>query len=108
MLRTIRSNLMPTTDKAAASWIAAIGDPTRLGIIRVLATGDKNVTDIATAVREELPNVSHHLSVLKAAGLATETRMGRFRVYSLVGAEAKGAAVELTHESGVKVSIPLV
>ena len=94
--------------RGQADWLAALGEPTRLAIIRALATGVKTVTQLATACDEEMVNVSHHLSVLKDGGLVSVERDGRFMLYSLVGAKATGGALELAHTSGVKVKVPLV
>ena len=55
--------------RAEADWLAAIGEPTRLTIIRTLAIGVKTVTELAKACKSEVVNVSHHLGVMRAAGL---------------------------------------
>ena len=99
---------MPTTtQKAEAAWLAAFGDPTRLALIRVLATGEKTVTKLAEACEVEIVNTSHHLSILKDCGLVTVERDGRFMRYNLVGATVSGTTLTLTYESGARVLIPL-
>ena len=99
---------MPTkTQKAEAAWLAAFGEPTRLAIIRHLATEEKTVTQPAVACNVEMVNASHHLSVLRDSGLVTAERDGRFMRYTLVGARVSGTTLTLTHSSGVKVVIPL-
>ena len=99
---------MPTkTQKAEAAWLAAFGEPTRLALLRALATGEKTVTQLAVACGAEMVNVSHHLSVLNDSGLVTVVRDGRFRRYALAGAAVGGGTLTLTHSSGVKVVIPL-
>jgi ArsR family transcriptional regulator len=99
---------MPTkTQRAEAEWLAALGEPTRLAILRTLATGEKTVTQLAVACEVEIVNASHHLSILKDCGLVAVERDGRFRRYRLVGATTKGNTLTLTHASGVKVSIPI-
>jgi DNA-binding transcriptional ArsR family regulator len=106
----IPTNIMPKSvddPKAQAAWIAAVGEPTRLVIIRVLATGVKTVTELAQACNTEIVNASHHLGVMRAAGLVEAERDGRFMRYRLLGASANGSALELVHSSGVKVVIPL-
>ncbi|QJW95251.1 ArsR/SmtB family transcription factor [Frigoriglobus tundricola] len=94
--------------KNQAAWIAAIGEPTRLMVLRILATGEKTVTELAKMCRVEIVNISHHLNLMKAAGLVTAERDGRFMRYNLVGAKATGTALELAHGTGVRVFIPLV
>ena len=41
----------------------------RIRIIECLRTGSKNVTELAKALNVEIVNVSHHLGVLRTAGL---------------------------------------
>jgi DNA-binding transcriptional ArsR family regulator len=92
---------------AEAAWLAAFGEPTRLGIIHTLAAGAKTVTELAKANEVEIVEASRHLGVLKDHGLITADRDGRFRVYALVGATVNGTTLTLTHTSGVQVVIPL-
>jgi ArsR family transcriptional regulator, nickel/cobalt-responsive transcriptional repressor len=103
-------DLMPTPQndpKAQAAWLGAFADPTRLAILRTLATGEKTVTELARACGVEIVNASHHLNLMKGIGVLTATRDGRFMRYSLVGATATATLLELTHESGIEVVIPL-
>ena len=95
-------------DHTQADWFAALGEQTRLALVRALATGQHTVTQLAAAVRTEMVNVSHHLKLLKQAGLVSSERDGRNVIYSLVGAKALGTVLELTHPSGAKVTLPLV
>ena len=48
-----------------------------------LRTGSKNVTELAKLLNVEIVNVSHHLGVLRQAGLVQDEKHGRFVVYSL-------------------------
>jgi DNA-binding transcriptional ArsR family regulator len=93
--------------RSAAEWLSGIAEPTRLTILKVLATGAKTVTDLAKACETEMVNISHHVNLMKQLGLLTVERDGRFMRYSLVGATASATLLELTHESGVKVTLPL-
>lgn len=61
----------------------ALADPTRREILRLLGHGDLTAGEIAGSFSISAPSVSHHLSVLKAAGLVQATRDGRSIVYSL-------------------------
>jgi ArsR family transcriptional regulator, nickel/cobalt-responsive transcriptional repressor len=97
-----------TTSKVQAEWLAALAEPTRLAIIRTLATGEKTVTALAQACGTEVMNVSHHLQLMKSVGLLSAERDGRFMRYSLVGATATATFLELAHAMGIKVTIPLV
>ena len=63
--------------------IRALADPTRREILRALRTGDLSAGDIASRFPITGASVSHHLSVLKEAGLVQAERDGRSIVYSL-------------------------
>ncbi|HEY3610937.1 MAG TPA: metalloregulator ArsR/SmtB family transcription factor, partial [Pseudonocardiaceae bacterium] len=69
---------MPATDV-----YAAIADPTRRRILDLLATEERSVTDLAAPFRMRRPAVSQHLRVLREAGLVSEHRSGRQRIYQL-------------------------
>ena len=99
--------MLTKTQKVEAAWLAAFGEPTRLAIIRHLATGEMTVTQLAVACEVEMVNVSHHLGQLKDIGLVTVERDGRFMRYNLAGAAVNGTTLTFTHSSGVKVVIPL-
>jgi ArsR family transcriptional regulator, arsenate/arsenite/antimonite-responsive transcriptional repressor len=63
--------------------LRALGDPTRREILRVLRAGDLTAGDIASRFPMTAASVSHHLSVLKEAGLVRAERDGRNLIYSL-------------------------
>ena len=66
-----------------ARLLRAVADPDRLKIVECLRSGAKNVGEIAEALHAEVVNVSHHLGVLRNAGIALDERHGRFIVYRL-------------------------
>ena len=75
-----------TDEKTAiycAGLLQALGEPNRIRIIDLLRAGSKNVTEISRLVEDEIVNVSHHLGVLRRAGLVEIRKDGRFVFYSL-------------------------
>lgn len=66
-----------------AQLLAALAAPERLKVIRFLADGPHNVTEIAEMLKIKPVNLSHHLSVLKQAMLIRGKKQGRFVWYSL-------------------------
>ena len=66
-----------------ARFLKALADPDRLQIIQCLQSGPKNVGQIARLLKREVANVSHHLGVLRQAGLVVDEKHGRFVSYSL-------------------------
>jgi len=51
-----------------------LADPTRAGILRLLADGPHCVCEMAAALRERENNVSNHLARLRDAGLVRASR----------------------------------
>lgn len=61
----------------------ALSDPTRRRILALLRPGDLAAGDIATHFPIAFASVSHHLQVLRDAGLVISTRQGQQVIYSL-------------------------
>lgn len=81
---------MSTAEPAAL--FAALGDPTRLQLLRRLSGGaDASITALAGDIRLTRQAVTKHLQVLKRAGLVAQARTGRESRYAF-RAEAVAAA----------------
>ena len=62
----------------------ALGDPTRLMLAAALAAGDELcVCDLAWVAERSENLVSHHLRVLRRAGLVSSRRDGKMVMYSV-------------------------
>lgn len=64
---------------ALAKAFAALGDPVRLRLMSLLMTADAGeicACDLVEPAGKSQPTVSHHLKVLRDAGLVTATRRG--------------------------------
>ena len=61
----------------------ALADPTRRKILKLLGDGGLTAGEISAQFDISQPSVSHHLSVLKNAGLVTAEREGQFIRYYL-------------------------
>ena len=66
-----------------AKYMKALSEPDRLKIIQCLQSGPKNVSELAQLLGRELVNVSHHLGVLRHAGMVQDEKQGKYVVYSL-------------------------
>lgn len=65
----------------------ALGDPTRLRLLSLIAaheTGEACVCDLTEPLDLSQPTISHHLKVLREAGLVTSERRGTWVHYKLV------------------------
>jgi DNA-binding transcriptional ArsR family regulator len=73
----------------------ALGDPTRLTLAAALYEGDELcVCDLAWVLERAENLVSHHVRVLRSAGLVTSRRDGKMVMYSLT--ERGRELVEIT------------
>ena len=63
--------------------LAALADPTRRTLFERLARSPQAVGHLAQSLPVSRPAVSHHLKVLKAAGLVADRAEGTKRVYFL-------------------------
>lgn len=63
--------------------LQAVGDKTRLAILRKLLAGDVHVAELTRDLAVEQSLLSHHLRVLREHGLVTSRRDGKSVLYSL-------------------------
>jgi DNA-binding transcriptional ArsR family regulator len=61
----------------------AVSDPTRRALLERLRSGERSVSELARPFRMSQPALSQHLRVLRAAGLVSRRRRGRFLLYRL-------------------------
>ncbi|HZK44466.1 MAG TPA: metalloregulator ArsR/SmtB family transcription factor [Syntrophomonadaceae bacterium] len=59
------------------TFFKAIGEPTRLKILRLLVEEDLCVCDIEEVLQMSQPRISQHLKVLKQAGLVGDRKEGQ-------------------------------
>lgn len=77
--------LPPHEAEELATRFKALGDPTRVAILNRLAQTDETcVCDLTAAFDLAQPTISHHLKVLREAGLVAATRRGTWAYYRVV------------------------
>ncbi len=74
----------------------ALGDATRLRILKALADKDLFGTELAEQLDLSKPTVSHHMAQLRAAGLVTAVQAGSAVYYSLRRERVQEALNDLT------------
>ena len=67
--------------RKVAAMLAALAEPTRLQIAFHLAAGPHHVSQLAELVGAPMVNMSHHLGVMRQAGLLDDEKHGRKVVY---------------------------
>ena len=77
-----------------AQSFAALADPVRLRIFSLIAShadGEVCACDLVEPVGRSQPTVSHHLKVLREAGLVREEARGKWTFYAIDGEAAAEA-----------------
>jgi len=89
--------------RAGAELLKALADPTRLHILDVLSQrqGDVCVCDLEGALPVKQPTVSHHLRLLREAGLIDCERRGLWAYYFV----RREAVVALRQRVGARLDI---
>jgi ArsR family transcriptional regulator, arsenate/arsenite/antimonite-responsive transcriptional repressor len=90
-------------DEASAAGMAqvfkALGDPVRLRLVSLIGArqgGEVCVCDLTAAFDLTQPTISHHLKVLREAGLIDSERRGTWVYYRLVPSSLQRLAALLT------------
>ena len=77
--------LAPDERDLLAARFKALADPTRVAIVNRLAAADEVcVCDFVAALDLAQPTISHHLKILRDAGLVEASRRGTWAYYRLV------------------------
>jgi len=69
--------------KKIAEFYKALGDEVRLKILQMLSGQEMCVCEIIDRLDMSQPAVSHHLKILRQAGLVKDSRDGKWIYYSL-------------------------
>ncbi|MBY6682878.1 helix-turn-helix transcriptional regulator [Rhodococcus sp. BP-316] len=83
----VREPLTEQQSHILASMFKALGDPVRLRLLSLIAShdgGEACVCDISGSFDLSQPTISHHLKVLRQAGLLGSERRGTWVYYRVV------------------------
>jgi DNA-binding transcriptional ArsR family regulator len=69
--------------RKVAALLAAVAEPTRLRVLWQLAKGPQHVGALADLVDIPMVNMSHHLGVMRQAGVLDDAKDGRRVIYKL-------------------------
>lgn len=76
----------------------ALGDPTRVRLLSLIAAGEAGeacVCDLTAPVGLSQGTVSHHMKLLADAGLVTREQRGKWAYYALADGALEAAAASL-------------
>ncbi len=93
-LRSITCKLDKKEIEEEAEIFKAMADPCRLKILMLLREGELCVCEIMVGLNRPQSTTSHHLSILKDAGLIRERKDGRWSRYRL----SEGAVIEILNQ----------
>ena len=103
-------NDQPETAKECADRLKALSEPHRYRIVDLLRGGPLSVSELSSRLDVELVTTSHHLQVLKNAGLVSSERQGRNIVYRLNDAifrgETPGASCDILDFGCCRLEMP--
>ena len=80
------SHLSPPLLELVAGCFRALGDPTRLALLRALREGEKTVQDLVAGTGWTQPNISRHLAILARVGLVVRSKRGVHVYYGVADA----------------------
>ena len=72
---------MTSSSRDTARVARALGDPTRLRLVRLIARGEVSCQELTRRIGLAQATVSHHLKVLAQAGLVAARKEGSFHWY---------------------------
>lgn len=98
-MRSLILSVMSDADHSFDLMLSAVADPTRRKILQALkergaCSLDKDVglcaSDIEQRVQLSQPTISHHMSILRKAGLVEATKLGQWMWYRRNDAALRG------------------
>jgi ArsR family transcriptional regulator len=88
--------------------LKAAGEPTRLRLLALLATGDLTVSEMTEVLGQSQPRISRHLKLLGEAGLVERYQEGAWAYFRLVGEGLRAALATQILEATSQVDPVLV
>jgi DNA-binding transcriptional ArsR family regulator len=83
-------DLPPEALEQVAEYFRALSEPTRLHILNLLRSGERNVGELAELTGYTAANVSRHLAFLTQQGLVRRDARGTAAYYSIADASVYG------------------
>lgn len=81
--RTVIEQMTPERAILDAKFFQGLSDPTRIAILELLLTGERNVSEIVRELGGSQSRISNHLACLRWCGFVETRREGLFVYYSV-------------------------
>ena len=85
----LRINEDEGTFRRLEAFFSALGDATRLRILKVIADEELCSCEVMAALALTQPTTSHHLGILERAGLLSSRRNGKWVFYRIANPKVK-------------------
>ncbi|GAA2174899.1 metalloregulator ArsR/SmtB family transcription factor [Agrococcus versicolor] len=95
---TAEAALQPQQAEHLAASFKALGDPTRLRLLSLIASsedGEACICDLTDPVGLSQGTVSHHMKILSSAGFITREQRGKWAYYAIADGALEHAASAL-------------
>lgn len=105
-------SMLPNQATLDAKFFQGLSDPTRIEILELLLSGEKNVSEIVSSIGGSQSRVSNHLACLRWCGFVTTRREGLFVYYYISDPRVReilrlGQEVAREHEEGLLTCVRL-
>ena len=77
------------TYRELEAFFAALGDATRLKMLKVIADEELCSCEVMAALELTQPTTSHHLGILERAGILTAKRNGKWVFYKIANSKVR-------------------
>ena len=85
--KTAADSVAPDVLERQSNLLKALGDETRLKMLRLLGVREMCVCELTVALDMTQPTVSHHLNILKNVGLLKDRKEGTWTFYQAVNSK---------------------
>jgi len=89
----------PLLIEAQSELFGALANPSRLRVLLMLSSGERCVCEIVSGLKMAQPTVSHHLDILRSAGLVDIRQKGKWSYYRI----KRKDVLELVEQVGLMV-----
>jgi DNA-binding transcriptional ArsR family regulator len=99
-LRSRSAEIEDRTFRELETFFSALGDTTRLKILKVIAGEELCSCEVMAALELTQPTTSHHLGILERAGLLSSRRRGKWVFYRIANSKVQALVAKSSNLAG--------